>query len=380
MADLNGVILQCFQAYTQLDHAYWCAIRDRAAKLADNGFTALWLPAAAELGDRYAETVAMAHQSGLQVYADIVFPHLPEAQSSPAQPHPTRLVAHADVQQRLKHWGEQQFTLAPVDGFRLDANAPLRDTFFGEWLAHLRRQSQRKLFAAGEFWAEDVESLHSFISHTGGQLSLFDVPLHYNFHRASRAGGYFDMRRILFGTLMREQPALAVTFVENHHSQPLQPLESVVEPWFKPLAYALILLRREGYPCVFWGDYTGGHYVDVGGDRQSHEIWLNSHDWLIEKFLYARQHYAHGEQYDYFDHPDCIGWTRLGTPAHPHSMAVILSDGANGSKWMEVGKPHTRYIDLTQHVQYPVVTNAFGWGDFACNGGSVSVWVEGVRP
>jgi alpha-amylase len=283
--------------------------------------------------------------------------------------------SHAAVQAELKRWGEWFLTTTSVDGFRLDGVKYARPTFFNEWLAHVRRFAQPKLFAVGDYWADDVESLHTFISRTGGQLSLFDVPLHYNFHRASRAGGHFDMRRILFGTLMREQPSLAVTFVENHDSQPLQLMESVVEPWFKPLAYALILLRREGYPCVFYGDYVGGHYHDRGQDGQIHEVWLNNHQWLIDKFLYARQHYAHGEQYDYFTHPECIGWTRLGNAAFPTAMAVIMSSAAPGSKWMEVGRPHTTFYDLTEHVQEPVQTNELGWGDFSCHGGSVSVWV-----
>ena len=38
----------------------------------------------------------------------------------------------------------------------------------------------------------------------------------------------------------------------------------MVEPWFKPLAYALILLRREGYPCIFYADYYGAEYEDWG--------------------------------------------------------------------------------------------------------------------
>lgn len=282
-----------------------------------------------------------------------------------------------EVQAELKHWGEWILDTTGVDGFRLDAVKHVRASLFREWLAQVRRYAKRNLFAVGEYWADDVESLHQFIDRTGGQLSLFDVPLHYNFHRASRAGGHFDMRRILFGTLMREQPALAVTFVENHDSQPLQALESVVEPWFKPLAYALILLRREGYPCVFYGDYYGGHYFDTGRDGKVHEVWLTSHRWLIDKFLYARKHYAYGNQYDYFDHPESIGWTRLGTPDHPKALAVVMSDGPPGSKWMEVGKPNTLFHDLTEHITEPVRTNEHGWGDFRCNGGSVSVWVEG---
>jgi len=285
-------------------------------------------------------------------------------------------LAHPQVQAELNHWGEWLFDTTGIDGFHLDAVNHARPTFFNEWLAHVRRYARRKLFAVGEYWADDVEALHSFISQTGGQLSLLDVPLHYNFHRASRASGHFDMRRILFGTLMREQPALAVTFVENHQSQPLQLMESVVEPWFKPLAYALILLRREGYPCVFYGDYYGGHYWGQGQDGKIHEVWLNAHRWLIDRFLYARKHFAHGPQYDYFDHPECIGWTRLGNAEFPGAMAVMMSDAAPGSKWMEVGKPHTWFYDVTEHVQEPIRTNELGWGDFSCNGGSVSVWVE----
>ncbi|MDX2241063.1 MAG: alpha-amylase [Leptolyngbyaceae cyanobacterium bins.302] len=283
--------------------------------------------------------------------------------------------SYPTAQVELNHWGEWFLDTTSVDGFRLDAVKHARPTFFNEWLAHIRRYAKNRLFAVGDYWADDVESLHSFISRTGGQLSLFDVPLHYNFHRASRAGGHFDMRRILFGTLMREQPTLAVTFVENHASQPLQLMESVVEPWFKPLAYALILLRREGYPCVFYGDYYGGHYWGKGQDGQIHEVWLDNHQWLIDQFLYARQHYAHGEQYDYFTHPDCIGWTRLGNGEFPAAMAVIMSGADPGSKWMEVGKPHTTFYDLTEHVKEPIQTNELGWGDFSCNGGSVSVWV-----
>ena len=55
--------------------------------------------------------------------------------------------------------------------------------------------------------------------------------------------------------------------MDNHDTQPCQSLESWVEPWFKPLAYALILLRRDGYPCVFQGDYHPAdiHYRDTAG-------------------------------------------------------------------------------------------------------------------
>ncbi|MDY6784019.1 MAG: alpha-amylase [Cyanobacteriota bacterium] len=274
----------------------------------------------------------------------------------------------------VTYWGQWFLDTTGVDGFRLDAVKHISSLFFHGWLDKMRQHAQRDLFAVGEYWEDDIQTLHWYLSATGGRMSLFDVPLHYNFHRASRMGGYYDMRSILDGTLMQQQPALAVTFVENHDSQPLQALESVVEAWFKPLAYALILLRREGYPCIFYADYYGAHYKDRG-----YEIWMDSHRWLIDKFLYARQHYAYGEQYDYFDHRDLIGWTRLGDRSHPKAMAVLMSDGPGGSKWMKTRRPNAIFRDLTEHIQDAVVTNEWGWGEFHCNGGSVSVWVEGEK-
>ena len=43
---------------------------------------------------------------------------------------------------------------------------------------------------------------------------------------------------------------------------------------------------------------------------------------------------------------------------------------------MEVGKPRGKFVDLTGHIQEPVSTNDSGWGEFRCQGGSVSVWVQ----
>jgi alpha-amylase len=262
-----------------------------------------------------------------------------------------------------------------VDGFRFDAVKHVKAGFFPQWLNHVRHHAGRSLFAVGEYWSGNTEALHHFIEVTGGNVMLFDAPLHYNFSDASKQGDSYDLRQIFDDSLVKEQPALAVTLVDNHDSQPLQSLESVVEGWFKPLAYALILLRRDGYPCVFMADYYGANYKDVGRDGQEYEIWLDSHQWLIDRFLQARRTYAYGDQYDYFDHPNTIGWTRLGDEAHPGGLAVVLSNGEAGSKFMEVGQANCTYVDATEHITEPVVTNEEGWAEFSCEAGSVSVWV-----
>jgi alpha-amylase len=280
-----------------------------------------------------------------------------------------------EVVGELKYWGEWCYDTTNVDGFRFDAVKHVSAEFFQQWIEHLRNYAKRDLFAVGEYWSYEIDALHSFIETTDGKVSLFDAPLHYNFHIASQAGETYDLRQIFDNTLVQQQPALAVTLVDNHDSQPLQSLESIVEAWFKPLAYALILLREAGYPCIFYGDYYGAHYKD-NKDGEEYEIWMESHQFLIDKFLYARQTFAYGEQHDYFDHPSTIGWVRMGDAEHPGGMAVVLSNGEGGGKGMNIGQPNCTYVDITEHVQDSVTTNDDGWAEFRCNGGSVSVWIQ----
>lgn len=276
------------------------------------------------------------------------------------------------VDGELRWWGRWIVDTLNVDGFRLDAVKHIRSDYFKDWLNHLRKHFNRSLFAVGEYWSANLEELHGYISKTEGTVSLFDVPLHYRFFSASKSGSNYDMRTILDRTLMKEQPAKAVTFVDNHDTQPGEQLESWVEPWFKPIAYAIILLRREGYPCIFYGDYYGDRYPRSDGS----EAIMYSHQFLIDKFLFARKNYAFGEQHDYFDHPNTIGWTRLGNSDNPGSMAVVLTNGSDGYKWMNMFRANVEYRDLTEHFTETVTTNADGWGRFPCKGGKVSVWLQ----
>ncbi|HEX3134966.1 MAG TPA: alpha-amylase [Planctomycetota bacterium] len=276
------------------------------------------------------------------------------------------------VRADLFAWGRWLLDTTRVDGFRLDACKHMRASFFPDWLGDLRARSGRALFTVGEYWSGDTGELHDYLAATGGCLSLFDVPLHYRFHAAGRAGSSYDLRTILDGTLMREQPALAVTFVDNHDSQPCQSLESWVEPWFKPLAYALILLRREGYPCVFAGDYG----ATVGYQDKGREVTLWSHRFLIDIFLDARRRYGFGDQHDYFDHPNTIGWLRTGDATHPGAMAVLLTNSAPGRKWMNTFRPGAVFADATGHIAGTVQADQAGWAEFTCPGGSVSVWLQ----
>jgi len=285
------------------------------------------------------------------------------------------------VVEETKRWVEWYLDFTKVDGFRLDAIKHIRYSFFRDWLDHARWYTSKNVFTVGEYWTYDVEALHGYIQKTAGKMSLFDAPLHNNFHQASKSGGYYDMRRILDNTLMKDQPTHAVTLVENHDTQPLQALESPVDWWFKPLAYAVILLREQGYPCVFYPDYYGASYRDKGKDGNEYDINLVPVKHL-DKLLYARKEFAYGYQHDYLDHWDVIGWTRQGIPERPGSgLAVLMSDGSAGNKWMYIGTEHAgkKFRDYLGNVYQQVEINEDGWGNFLCNGGSVSVWINGTH-
>jgi alpha-amylase len=276
-----------------------------------------------------------------------------------------------EVRDELKYWGQWIVEMANIDGFRIDAAKHIRFFFFNEWLDHVRSVTGRGLFAVAEYYDTSLGDLRRFLDVTERRMSLFDFPLQEKFHFASRHSGQFPMRHILDGTLMQSEPEKAVTFIENHDTQAGRNDPKPVEPWFKPLAYALILLRSQGYPCIFYPDYYGASYT--GFDNRP--VTLYSHRFLIDQFLVARRGHAYGPQKDYFDHDNIIGWTRLGDAQHPTAMAVVMSDGPGGTKWMDVGRPSGRFRDLTGHVDGVVECNSDGWGEFSCPGGSVSVWI-----
>ena len=275
---------------------------------------------------------------------------------------------HPEVRETLFHFGRWFVDTTGIDGFRMDALKHLPASFAKDWLNHLRAHfSDRELFAVGEYWTGDVAELDGYLQRVEGTMRLFDVPLHFRMVSAAQEGNNFDMRTLFDGSLLAQNPLMAVTFVDNHDTQPGGALESFVDAWFKPLAYAAILLRKDGYPCVFQADYDG-HEGD-GGAIVSHRV-------LLDAFLDARAKYNYGDQHDYFDHPNCIGWLRTGDEAHPGAMVVVMSNGDAGTKRVLTTKPRARFSDCTGHAQHEVETDDEGAADFTCPPGSLSVWIQ----
>ncbi len=281
------------------------------------------------------------------------------------------------VREEIKYWGKWFLETTGVSGFRLDAVKHISPAFIREWTAYLQSITENHLLFIGEYWnMYSVDPLLRYLEATEDRVQLFDAPLHHNFYLASRLGNKYDLRIIFDNSLLQARPDRAITIVDNHDTQPLQELESPVEAWFKPLAYALILLRRDGIPCIFYPALYGAHYTDKGGDGQDHEIWLSRVDEL-DILLPIRAELATGDQYDYFDHPNCIGWVRKGDPANPDTgIAVILSNGSEGFKYMELGPAHAgmTYCDAL-HKDQQLTLDEKGGAEFHCPAGSLGLWI-----
>ncbi|MCJ1385378.1 hypothetical protein MMC17_008500 [Xylographa soralifera] len=205
------------------------------------------------------------------------------------------------------------------------------------------------------------------------KFSLFDAPLVYNFSQLSTTEDS-DLRKVFDNTLVQVEPYNAVTLVMNHDTQPYQALEVRIEPFFKPLAYALILLRQSGYPCVFYGDLYGIK-GDPGNNVQAFGVTCGG---KLPDLCLARKLYAYGQQNDYFDAPQCIGWTREGTWDYPHGLACVMSNAGPNEKTMYVGYLHKGEVwtDVLGWEPSEVTIDEHGNGLFPCPGTSVAVWVK----
>ncbi|MER2174011.1 MAG: alpha-amylase [Carnobacterium sp.] len=276
--------------------------------------------------------------------------------------------SHPEVIEETKKWANWFIEETGVDGFRLDAVKHINENFIYELRESIESNFGKQFFIVGEYWDQNYSSLNNYLDSQDYKLDLFDVGLHHQLEQASKIGNEFDLTHLLDQTLIKNNPTQAVTFVDNHDSQPSQSLESFVEPWFKPAAYGVILLRQEGYPVLFYGDYYG-----IKGDNP-----IEPQREIIDKLLYLKKNYAYGNQTDYFDHRNCIGWTRSGNEEYPKGCAVVISNSEEGYKDMLVGKEKKGFVyeDYLGNCAETVIIDEEGNGHFLVEAGSISVWVN----
>ena len=277
--------------------------------------------------------------------------------------------SNSEVRSDAKRWGEWITNELSLSGFRIDAIKHISRDFAKDWIGHLNGVfGSNRLFFLGEYWAPPAGAaeLCDFLDKMEHSMSLYDPGLVTRFSILSKTERA-DLRTVFDGTLVQARPTSAVTLVRNHDTQPGELLETPIEPWFFPLAYALILLRRDGYPCVFYGDLYG-----IRGPKP-HGPTCNG---KLPDLILARKLYAYGKQNDYFDAPNCIGWTREGTMDRPDGVAVLMSNAGIGKKKMKVGKTHAGEVWVDVMGLSPDVKIGRKEGVFTCAERTVSIFIR----
>ncbi|KAJ5579593.1 uncharacterized protein N7459_005578 [Penicillium hispanicum] len=277
---------------------------------------------------------------------------------------------NSEVRADIFHWLEWIGTELPISGMRIDAAKHYSAAFQRDCVDHLRNTVGANYLLVGEYWRGGVEHLLRYLKVMDYQVSLFDVPLLGQFALASQTERS-DLRKIFRGTLVEQSPKHAVTFVGNHDTQPGQSLETIIVPFFKPIAYALILLRTQGQPCIFYGD--------LYGIRSGPSLVLSpSCQGKLPVLMRARKHYAYGDQCDYFDKRNCIGFVRYGNIFRPSGLACVISNAGATYKRMYVGAKHRgeEWTDILEWSAGTVVIDSRGYGIFPVGAKSVSVWVN----
>lgn len=276
--------------------------------------------------------------------------------------------SHPDVIEELKRWIDWFINELSLDGLRLDAVKHIDNDFMEEFSTHIYEKHGENFYLLGEYWDEDVDKEKDYMDSTNYKIDLFDVALHYNLFSASNEGEEYDLTKIFDGSLVADAPLKAVTFVDNHDTQPSQSLESYVEPWFKEIAYGLILLRKDGFPCLFYGDYYG-----IGGEFKTPPMKD-----MIDKLALIRKNHAYGDQDDYFIEEDLIGFLRHGDEEHPGKMTAVISTREKKSIKMFLGEDQKGkvFADITGNTEEKIVIDKNGYGEFVAEAGKISVYIE----
>lgn len=277
--------------------------------------------------------------------------------------------SHPEVIKDVIAWGTWVVKELKLKGFRFDACQHFSERFTNEFVQNLEDNfGKNSMFLVGEYWSGDVEEMLKYLDDMQHKFSLYDSPLVYNFSKISTSEDG-DLRKVFDGSLVQARPENAVTVVMNHDTQPGQTVATKIEGFFKPLAYSLILLRDKGYPSIFYGDLYG-----MKGDHAEPP----SCGGKLPDMILARKLYAYGDQEDYWDDANCIGFVRRGTQAHPSGLACVMSNAANGEIKMAVGGEHAGelWTDVLGWQMDEVTIGDDGFAVFPCPGTSVSIWVN----
>ncbi len=243
-----------------------------------------------------------------------------------------------------------------VQGYRIDDVKGISTYFL---LAFLNSKSMDGKFAVGEFFDGNEDLLRQWVLDPRGmrrRASAFDFPLRYLLTAMCNQPGHFNMALLDHGGLAGTDPMSAVTFVENHDTDTSPSLAPIVEN--KALAYAYIL-TSEGYPCVFYRDYSS----DPGCYNLKPQI---------DNLVWIHENLAFGPTQQRWKDLDVFAYERLGgphllvglnnDPATPYTISVDTGFGPNVSLHDYTGHAPNIATDGAGRATFTIPRNQNGAG------------------
>jgi alpha-amylase len=178
------------------------------------------------------------------------------------------------------------------------------------------------------------------------RASSFDFPLHFLLKSMCNNPDTMDMSSLDHAGLAGADPLGAGTFVENHDSDRGGIGGPIVRN--KMLAYAYIL-TSEGYPCVFYRDYSTD--TNCFGLKKP-----------IDRLIWIHEHLANGGTQQRWKDNGVFAFERVGTSGAPKHLLVGLNKDSNNARTINVQTgfpPHTQLQDFAGHAG-PITTDSSG--------------------
>lgn len=219
------------------------------------------------------------------------------------------------VMQGLIDAGDWMTRALGVKGYRIDDVKGMAVSFVQQWA---NSKSMAGKFAVAEYFDANTDTLNWWVwdSGLGGRCSVFDFTLHFMLEAMCNNGSNWNMSQLDHAGYAGRSPLQAVTFVENPDTD-TDGYSSVV--WNKMLGYAYIL-TSEGYPCVYYRDYSTD--ADCYGLKP-----------LIDNLIWIHENLAFGQTVQRFKDFQCYAFERLG---YPNLLVGLNNDMYHGWRTITV--------------------------------------------
>src|SRR6266436_2374845 len=188
-----------------------------------------------------------------------------------------------------------------VQGYRIDDVKGQSSDFL---LPFLNSKSMAGKFAVAEYFDGNIGKIQDWIfNRMRGRSSAFDFPTRFTLAGMCNSRP-FNMAVLDHVGLAGSDPLQAVTFVENHDTDRSEPIFQN-----KIMAYAYIL-TSEGYPCVFYKDYSTDKFC----------FGLKPE---IDNLIFIHEQIANGDTLQRFKDFDVFAYERL---AGAHLLVGLNND------------------------------------------------------